>query len=258
MNSRNLLQSLLIVPLLLWACDSKEEVLLVPDDEVQDVQELSELDEDATEPDESDELELPPDCVPSSHASAFCYEDNLYWYDSCGVREELKESCATGCTIDACNTESPSYHLSINFSDNDSTLPAEQCNPADSRTLYQGRATLSAPNLADYEYFRCDGEAFDISYLWVTAAGTDILLEGDVAVYFARFESDLNHQQVSLEDDGKRLIVRNVPIWPSELDLDNAPCDAFKSMALITDRSEAPGVRHYYQYQSVTFVKVCE
>lgn len=33
----------------------------------------------------------------SSHATYRCYQDDVYWYDSAGKREDLKESCSNGC-----------------------------------------------------------------------------------------------------------------------------------------------------------------
>jgi len=53
------------------------------------------------------------DCVTSSgrcevcasNYQAECYNGDLYWYDSCGNREELKEDCGTrSCTQDICYT----------------------------------------------------------------------------------------------------------------------------------------------------------
>ena len=34
----------------------------------------------------------------TSHSYYECYDDNVYWYDSCGVREGKKEECGYGCT----------------------------------------------------------------------------------------------------------------------------------------------------------------
>lgn len=49
----------------------------------------------------------------TSHASYQCDSDgNIYWYDSCGSKEEIKETCSHGCTgggSPSCNTSSPDY-----------------------------------------------------------------------------------------------------------------------------------------------------
>ena len=38
-----------------------------------------------------------------SHASSSCYDNDVYWYDSCGDREEIKQDCG--------ETQCPSYDL---------------------------------------------------------------------------------------------------------------------------------------------------
>jgi hypothetical protein len=39
-------------------------------------------------------------CTPQS--SSQCYNNNLYWYDSCGVIGSIKETCQNGCENNAC------------------------------------------------------------------------------------------------------------------------------------------------------------
>jgi hypothetical protein len=39
-------------------------------------------------------------CTPQ--ASSQCYNNNLYWYDSCGVLGTMKETCQNGCENNAC------------------------------------------------------------------------------------------------------------------------------------------------------------
>lgn len=34
-----------------------------------------------------------------------CYDDNIYWYDSCGNKESLKENCVFGCEAGKCKTD---------------------------------------------------------------------------------------------------------------------------------------------------------
>jgi len=42
-------------------------------------------------------------CIPCTENSYFqCYNNNVYWYDSCNNRMEIKETCSNGCEIDAC------------------------------------------------------------------------------------------------------------------------------------------------------------
>jgi cysteine-rich repeat protein len=42
-------------------------------------------------------------CTPVSHATAACYSGDLYWYDSCGAKEGLKENCGVAtCADGAC------------------------------------------------------------------------------------------------------------------------------------------------------------
>ncbi len=45
-----------------------------------------------------------PDCVPTSHYASACDSGHVYWYDSCGAREELKDDCSVrGCGASGCN-----------------------------------------------------------------------------------------------------------------------------------------------------------
>jgi len=41
--------------------------------------------------------------IVSSHYEFKCYDNNVYWFDSSGVRNDLKESCQFGCSVDTCN-----------------------------------------------------------------------------------------------------------------------------------------------------------
>lgn len=42
-------------------------------------------------------------CVPTSHASSSCDSGDVYWYDSCGSREEKKEECdSCTCSENSC------------------------------------------------------------------------------------------------------------------------------------------------------------
>ena len=44
---------------------------------------------------------LQPTCI--SHATSTCYNNDVYWYDSCGVREEKRTECgANGCSGGSC------------------------------------------------------------------------------------------------------------------------------------------------------------
>ncbi len=40
------------------------------------------------------------ECV--SHSTAKCYDDDLYWYDSCSVKEEKNMDCPSGCSDNSC------------------------------------------------------------------------------------------------------------------------------------------------------------
>jgi hypothetical protein len=45
-----------------------------------------------------------PDCT--DHYEYYCYKGNVYWYDSCGERQGLKETCKNGCRDISCIEES--------------------------------------------------------------------------------------------------------------------------------------------------------
>lgn len=55
----------------------------------------------------------------SSHASYSCYNNNIYWYDSCGNMEELKSPCSCGCSGTNCITPCCTAHTSSSCYDND-------------------------------------------------------------------------------------------------------------------------------------------
>jgi len=45
------------------------------------------------------------ECIPTSHYSSSCYNGHVYWYDSCGGREGVKELCDWGCSGNTCLDE---------------------------------------------------------------------------------------------------------------------------------------------------------
>jgi uncharacterized protein YcfL len=48
-----------------------------------------------------------------SHDSSTCYANDVYWYDSCGVREEKRQECgAPGCTGNTCDSSCSSHDSS--------------------------------------------------------------------------------------------------------------------------------------------------
>ncbi|MBU0957251.1 MAG: hypothetical protein KKF56_00415 [Nanoarchaeota archaeon] len=56
----------------------------------------------------------------SSHNSYKCYSNDIYWYDSCGVREDVKQDCGSaGCTTGATSCSSCSSHSSYKCYSND-------------------------------------------------------------------------------------------------------------------------------------------
>ncbi len=243
-------------------CGGKKEVLadVGGDDDIQDFEQIEEVElleeveliEEVGEVEETEEVELLA-CEPQT--ASFCYEDHVYWYDSCGERGELKESCVRGCEVDGCIPEPETWELQWDF-ETELTAAVDPC-AEPTRRIYQGRATMPTANTARFEFVRCDGAPFNATYAWVTAAGTDILEENDVGGYWPRVEHEIGSALAYLEDEGRRLVVEDVPIWPSELDLESAACDTFKAMALVTDQASNPRERYYYQHQSVTFWKRC-
>ncbi|NIO20916.1 MAG: hypothetical protein GTN76_09300, partial [Candidatus Aenigmarchaeota archaeon] len=47
----------------------------------------------------------PPTC--SKHAEVRCQGDCVFWYDSCGNQEEMKECCPHGCMNGECTDTNP-------------------------------------------------------------------------------------------------------------------------------------------------------
>lgn len=57
-------------------------------------------------------------CTP--HATAACADGDVYWFDSCGAREDLKEDCAeASCSLGACVTAPCAMHDRADCADGD-------------------------------------------------------------------------------------------------------------------------------------------
>ena len=56
-------------------------------------------------------------CSPHDHVD--CYDGNVYWFDSCGEREELQQQCPEGCTDGVCNTNPCIPHSEMRCDNND-------------------------------------------------------------------------------------------------------------------------------------------
>lgn len=69
------------------------------------------------------EGELP--CNP--HFDWECEDGNIWWYDSCGYREEMKESCPNGCSTstDTCKAAPCNYNGICEFNENQVNCPAD-------------------------------------------------------------------------------------------------------------------------------------
>jgi hypothetical protein len=77
---------------------------------------------------------LSEECV--SHAYSECYDNDRYWYDSCGNREEKREECGTGgCRDDSCVGE---------------------CTDSDGGKNYNVKGTVTAGDISKTDYCRDD------------------------------------------------------------------------------------------------------
>jgi hypothetical protein len=52
--------------------------------------------------DEDYELSRTPNPGCASESGFACWEEQVYWYDSCGLPESLKERCEFGCNVTEC------------------------------------------------------------------------------------------------------------------------------------------------------------
>jgi hypothetical protein len=60
------------------------------------------------------------ECV--SHATSACYLDDRYWYDACGTREEVRETCDYKCEDDTCIE-----CVQCTYNDLSCTQPSDTC-----------------------------------------------------------------------------------------------------------------------------------
>ena len=60
-------------------------------------------------------------CIPEagckSHAEHKCYEDHVYWFDSCGHKQEKKEYCEHGCELGFCKKSNCEAHHELKCHD---------------------------------------------------------------------------------------------------------------------------------------------
>jgi len=91
-------------------------------------------------------------CTP--HASRQCYNDGVYWYDSCDNRESMIEACDFGCSSGACNAEPETPPL---CTDECSLLGQKQCSGDYSQTCVEDQDSCLVWNIGNYCEYGCSG-----------------------------------------------------------------------------------------------------
>ena len=92
-------------------------------------------------------------CVCSSRDHKECYDDDVYWFDSCGTREDKDEECGSyGCSDGACNASSCDGDT---YESNNSRSAARYLGAYtddDDESYYVTGADISPPGEEDWYY----------------------------------------------------------------------------------------------------------
>jgi hypothetical protein len=109
--------------------------------------------------DGGDAADLAPACTP--YASADCASGDVYWYDSCGTREALKQSCGgNGCTGTTCDAPPCTTHASFHCDSGDvywfDSCGARETIAQSCAGLGCTGATCNGPACTSHASFHCD------------------------------------------------------------------------------------------------------
>lgn len=122
----------------------------------------------------------------TAHASSACDGGDLYWYNSCGVKEDIKQDCGTGtCSLGACisacapNWQCGSWSTcSVSCSQTRTCNDANTCGvptgkPAESQTCTGGSCVQPAQTCTAAGYFECSSSktCSDIKSGYQTTSG---------------------------------------------------------------------------------------
>ncbi len=96
-------------------------------------------------------------CTPTAHASAACDQGDLYWYDSCGGREELQLSCGGfGCADAACNPDPCAGVSCSGFGSCVASGGSPQCNCFSGYTAVALSCVAEGCSPTSHAYAACD------------------------------------------------------------------------------------------------------
>jgi hypothetical protein len=171
-------------------------------------------------------------CICQSHNYAACYSDDVYWYDSCDVREEKKEDCGvdyaeygtwyqvgSGCTFQRfvkyyTATCSPDFFCYFDYNGvyerEECPLPDTSCVATSCIVVYDNGGGFSCPFVYSYdgEKWNFEHEAFVFSVIKSAETKTYDRLKYLKEVngsYYLRIQEDLT--EVSFIDDFKFYLV---------------------------------------------------
>ncbi len=74
--------------------------------------------------DREDTMGSPDGCVPTPHETVTCSGGDLYWVDSCGAREEVREACSTPCLSGTTTCPDPQDPTSLYLEAEEGTVMA--------------------------------------------------------------------------------------------------------------------------------------
>lgn len=189
--------------------------------------------------DSSCNYDLTCDC--RDHASSNCYNDDVYWYDSCGNRQEKKEECPIGCTNGTCDylVASPTSYTGCSNSDCEEVSDPSRC-------VFEGNVDQNNinGNTATITWRKCDQTAPNRTFQCYTCVGT--------CAQFCAERSDGSFVWSS----GQSSVTETFSVWPSVSDAKNAACNSTKEIYMAGDAADGTP-KWFHSCESITFTKKC-
>lgn len=197
----------------------------------------------------------------TSEASTGCYDGDVYWYDSCGNRESLRESCdgdklceETSDTTAACVTcrieaEPEEGEWTPDFTPNTDCSCDDE---SDCYTLYRGRVDDIDGNEIDMNFTKAAGDPSTVDISWWVVVGADTYPSCEDRESFVERDSG------TWSAGDAELSVDNIPAWPTESEYEAASAGEQKKLFIITGGSDGPDDKRWYQKQAIVLTKVCD
>jgi hypothetical protein len=195
-------------------------------------------------------------CLCQSNFERQCNDGDVYWFNSCGVREQRAEVCNRNeiCANGQCIESERAYTIRVDPSLGQQTLVGP-CDPSSSRALYVAEVNelnLST-NTTSLTFSKCDDSppSQDLSY-WVVVG--ELNPTNDTVCRAA----SCTRETGTWSRRRQALRVDDISVWPSITALEEAECGATKNLYIVTDGRGVEGERTWYQRRAAKFTKSCE